>query len=89
MAGLEFGGGAGTPLWFNLNLLCLHPYLNIDLSAHCYVPAAKCLVEVVMEMYREGVTVDDVAVSQRQRCNATGGSDLAGREQTAVSPTRL
>ena len=32
---------------------------------------------------------DDVAVSQRQRCNATGGSDLAGREQTAVSPTRL
>ena len=28
------------------------------------VPAAKCLVEVVMEMYREGVTVDDVAVSQ-------------------------
>ena len=67
MAGLEFGGGAGTPLWFNLNLLCLHPYLNIDLSAHCYVPAAKCLVEVVMEMYREGVTVDDVAVSQRWR----------------------
>jgi hypothetical protein len=31
---------------------------------------------------------DDVAVSQRQRCNAIGGSDLAGREQTGVSPTQ-
>lgn len=26
--------------------------------------AAKCFVEVVLAMYREGVTVDEVAVSQ-------------------------
>ena len=44
--------------------------------------AARCLVEVVIEMYREGVTVDDVAVrlwaARRLACVAHGFDCLAG-----------
>ncbi len=35
--------------------------------------AARCLVEVVIEMYRDGVTVDDVAVRRSGRWPLAGG----------------